>query len=333
MCKALADLAAVYLFHDIYIGPYIQSGFDANRFDLLSRSLGHHVRTFAFDLPEREDLEQSRIANCVALILPNLPNIRYLTIVCHAWRTGTHSAIIHAIAKLQHLEWVTFHGLGHRFFDTIHSPPSPTFFDTLFHQILSSHAEQLKSLSLDFCPFQCAPGTFDLLRENAKNLQVLNLNASLSRSLLQVFAQPVTWACADRLVMLNLTDIHGYYVPILVEHIASGRFGHLKRLQIDMHRVNRDRNTVIPVIEWNINPLDVLVLKYMSALELESFGCLHAREVHVRGVSQRAMIELVSEGSFKEMTVLKIWKWNWEPIGLEELVSACANRNAELLFK
>ena len=311
----------------------MQSGFDANRFGLLSRSLGHHVRTFAFDLPEWGDLEQTPLVKCVALILPNLPNIRYLIIVCHAWKTGAHSAIIHAIAMLQHLEWVTFNGLGFRLFDKIHSPPSPTFFDTLFNQILLSRAEQLKSLSLDLCPFQCAPGTFDLLRENAKNLQVLILKASLPRSLWQVFAQPVTWACADRLVMLDLTSIHGDYVPTLVEHIASGRFGNLKRLQIDMRWVDRDRNTVMPAIDWSIRPLDVLVLNYVSRLELEIFGCLHAEEVHVKGMSQRAMIKLVHGGSFKEMTVLKIWKRDWKPIRLEELVSACASRNAELLFK
>ena len=294
--------------------------------------MGHHVRTFAFDLPEREDLEQARLANFVALILPNLPNIRYLIIVCHAWKTGTHSAIIHAIAKLQHLEWVTFHGLGYRLFDEIHSPPLPTFFDPLFNQILSSHAEQLTSLSLDLCPFNHAPGTLELLRENAKNLHVLILNASLPRSLWQVFAQPVTWACADRLLMLDLTDIHGAYVPILVEHIASGKFGNLKRLQIDMHWADRDRHIVIPVIEWNIRPIDILILIHVPKLELEILGCLHAKEVHVEGSSEQAM-ELVHGGGFKEMTVLRIRQRDWKPMRLGALASACANRNAELLFK
>ncbi len=173
----------------------MQPALDANRFDLLSQSLGHHVRTFVFDLPAPPgDFEQARLVNCVALILPNLPNIRYLIIWCHAWKTVTDSAIINAIAKLQHLEWVAFSGLGYQHIDEIHSPPSPTFFDTLFNEILSSHAAQLTSLSLDSCPFHCAPGTFELLRENVKNLQVLILNASLPRSLWQVFAQPVTWA-------------------------------------------------------------------------------------------------------------------------------------------
>ncbi len=188
---ALANLAAVYLFHDVYVRPYMQSALDTNRLEFLSWSLGYHVLTLAFDLPEQVDLEQARLANCVALILPNLPNIRYLTIVCHAWKTGTHSAIIHAIAKLQHLERVALSGLGYRLFEEIYAAPSPTFFNTLFNQILSSHAGQLKSLSLDLSPFQCAPGTFELLRENLKNLQVLTFRASLPRSLWQVFTQPV----------------------------------------------------------------------------------------------------------------------------------------------
>ena len=295
--------------------------------------MGHHVRSFSFDVPGREDLEQARIADCVALIFPNLPNIRYLTIGCNAWRTVTDSAIINAITNLRHLERVAFDGLGYIQIDEIHSPPSPTFFDTLFNKILSSHAEQLTSLSLDSCPLHCAPGTFELLRENLKNLQVLILNASLPRSLWQVFAQPVTWACADRLVMLEVTGIHGAYVPILVEHIASGRFGNLKRLEIDLQWADRDRNIVIPAIEWNIRPLDVLMVNYVPRLELEIFGCLYTKEVHVRRVSQQAIIELVYGGSFKEMTVLRIREREWKPMRLEELASACANRNAELLFQ
>ena len=331
VCKALANLAAVYLFHDIHVRPNSPSGLDANQSDRLSRSLGHHVRTFAFDLPQQADLEQAHLANCAALILPNLPNIRYLTVLCHAWKTGTHSAIIHAIAKLQHLERVTFNGLGYRLFDVIHSPPSPTFFETLFNQILLSHAEQLTSLSLYLCPFSHAPGTLELLRGSAKNLQVLTLDASLPGSLWQVFAQPVTWACADRLVMLDLIEIHGIHVPILVEHIASGRFGNLKRLQIDMHWSDRDRQIVIPAIEWNIRPLDVLILVEVPKLELEILGCLHAKEVQVVELSEQAMIELVHGGSFREMTVLRIWQRNWKPVRLEELASACATRNVDLL--
>ena len=310
----------------------MQYGFDINRFDLLSRSLGHHVRSFSFDLPERV-YRQARIADCVALMLPNLSNIRYLLIGCNAWRTVTDSAIINGIANLQHLKSVAFGGLGFIQIDEIYSPSSPTFFDTLFNKILSSHAEQLTSLSLESCPFHCTPGTFELIRENLKNLQVLALFNSLPRCLWQVFAQPVTWACADRLVMLDIASIHSTYVPILVEHIVSGRFGNLKRLEIDMQWSDRDRNIVIAAIEWNIRPLDMLVLNYVPRLELEIFGCLYAKQVHVMGVPQQAMIELVHGGGFKEMTVLRIWQRDWEPIWLEQLASACANRNAELLFQ
>ena len=334
VCKALANLAAVYLFHDIRVAADMQPVLDTNQLSLLSLSLGHHVRTFTFDLPAPPcDFEQARLANCVALILPNLPNIRYLIIECHAWNTETDSAIINAIPKLWHLESVAFTGGGYRPIDTIYSPSLPTFFDTCFKEILSSHAEQLTSLSLDFCPFHCAPGTFQLLRETMKNLQVLILDKSLPRSLWDVFAQPVTWACAGRLVMLDVTDIHGSYVPILVEHIASGRFGNLKRLSIDLNWADRDRNIVVPSIEWNIKPLDSLTLTEVPRLELEIFGCLHAKEVRVEGVSEQAMIELVRGGYFKEMKVLKIWQRDWKSIRLEELTDACANRNTALRFK
>ena len=334
VCKALANLAAVYLFHDIRVAVDMQPVVDSNRLSLLSRSLAHYVRTFAFDLPAPPcDFEQVRLANCVALILPNLPNIRYLIIGCHAWYTVTDSAIINAIAKLRHLEWVAFNGLGYRPTDAIYSLSSPTFFNTIFNEILSSHSGQLTSLSLNICPFQCAPGTFQLLRSTIKNLQVLILNRSLPRTLLDVFAQPVTWACADRLEMLDVTNIYAAYVPILVEHIASGRFGNLKRLLIDLHHADRDRNIVIPDIEWNIRPLDCLVLSEVPRRELEIFGCLHAKEVHLVGESEQTMIELVQGGCFKEMAVLKIWQQDWKYVRLEELASACANRNAELVFE
>ena len=294
------------------------------------------MRSLSFDLDApREEFGRLLVASHIAQILPNLPNIRYLIVGCHAlktMKTVTNSAITNAITKLQHLESVVFNGTGFRSLDEIYSPPSPTFFDTTFNEILSSHAERLTSLTLDICPFHCAPGTFQLLRETAKNLQVLILNASLPRSLWQIFSQPVIWACADRLVMLDITEIHGVYVPILVEHIASGRFGNLKRLVIDMHWSERDRHIVIPDIEWNIRPLDVLTLNQVPRLELEIFGCLHAKEVHIEGVSEHAMIELVQGGRFKEMAILRIWKRDWKCIQLEELASACANRNAKLLF-
>jgi len=157
----------------------------------------------------------------------------------------------------------------------------------------------------------------------------------MPRSLWQVFSQPVTWACADRLVLLDITERHGAYVPILVKRIASGRFGNLKRLQIEMslHRTKRDPHIVIPDIEWNIRPLVVLMLSRVPRLELEFFGCLHAKEVHLTGVSEQAVIELVQGGSFKEMTVLSIWKRHWEYMQSEVLASVCANRNVELLSK
>ena len=334
VCKALANLTAVYLFHDIRIVADTQPVLDSNQLSLLSQSLGHHVRTFTFDLPAPPcDLEQARLANCVALILPNLPNIRYLIILCDAWNTVTDSAIINAMAKLRHLERVAFTGGGYRRIDAIYSPSLPTFFNTSFNQILSFRGEQLTSLSLDFCPFHCAPGTFQLLRETMKNLQVLILNQSLPRSLWDIFVQPVTWACADRLVMLGVTDIHGAYVPTLVEHIANGRFGNLKTLLIDLNWADRDRNIVVPSIEWKIKPLDLLRLSEVPRLELEIFGCLHAKEVQVVGVSEQAVIELVRGGCFKEMTVLKVWQREWKYIRLEEVANACANRNTELLFK
>ena len=156
---------------------------------------------------------------------------------------------------------------------------------------------------------------------------------SLPRSLWDIFAQPVTWACADRLVTLDITDFHGAYVPILVEHIASGRFGNLKRLQIDLEWADRDLNIVIPAIEWNISPLDNLVLKEVPKLELEIFGCLHAKEVLVMGASEDEVIELVQGGCFKEMAVLRIWQEGWKDLRSEELSSACADRNVELLFE
>ena len=188
------------------------------------------------------------------------------------------------------------------------------------------------------CPFHCAPGTFQLLRETAKNLQIFVLNAFLPRNLWQVFSQPVIWACADRLVMLEITDIAGVYVPILVEHIASGRFGNLKWLLInmdwsEMDWSESDRHIAIPDIEWNIRPLDILSLRQVPRLGLEFFGCLHAKEVHIDGVPEHAMIELVQGGRFKEMAVLNIWELDWKHIQLEELASACANRNAEIFFK
>ena len=166
-----------------------------------------------------------------------------------------------------------------------------------------------------------------------KNLQVLILNKSLPRSLWDVFAQPVTWACADRLVTLDVINIYAAYVPILVEHIASGRFGNLRKLQIDLNQADRDRSIVIPAIEWNIRPLDLLVLSEVPRRELEIFGCLHAKEVHLVGASEQTVIELVRGGCFKEMTVLKIWQREWKYMRLEELASACANRNTELLFE
>jgi len=137
--------------------------------------------------------------------------------------------------------------------------------------------------------------------------------------------------------MLEITEIYGAYVPVLVEHIASGRFGNLKRLLIDMHRADGDQHIVIPAIEWNIRPLDVIMLNEVPKLELEIFGCLHAKEVHLEGVSEgvseQAMIELVQGGCFEEMVLLSIWQRHWRNMQLEELVSACANRNAELLLK
>jgi len=309
----------------------MQPALCTNQFVLLSRSLGRHVRALWFDLG-RERSGQSLFAHHIAQTLPNLPNIRYLNIGCHEWETVTNSAITNAIAKLQHLEWVSFGGRGCGSNNEIYSPPLPTFFDTTFNQILSSRAEQLTLLSLTLCPFHCAPGTFQLLRETTKNLQVLTLTAALPRSLWQVFSQPVVWACADRLIMLEIIDIHGLYVPTLVEHIASGRFGNLKQLLIDMDMANHDQHTMIPAIEWNIRPLDVLLLSQVPKLELEFFGCLHAKDVHVEGVPEQAMIELVQGAGFKEMTVLRIWQQDWKHTQLEELASAVKNRNAELLF-
>ena len=305
---------------------------NVNQIALLSPSLGHHVRTFAFDFPSHlGDFEQAHFTSCAALILLNLPNIRYLIIGYRPCTKVTDSAIVDAIAKLQHLERVAFKGKRFRYLDESYSPRSPIF-DTHFNAILSSHAEQLTSLSLQSCPFHLAPGRFELLRESLKNLRALFLDASLARVLLPIFAQPVTWACADRLVSLDLSEIHDAFLPILVEHIANGRFGNLKRLRIGMDRSDREPHIVIPTIQWSISPLDVLILSNVAKLELEILGCLHAKEVHVEDSPCQATIEAVQGGGFEEMAGLRIRQRDWEPMWLDELASACANRNAELLF-
>jgi hypothetical protein len=328
VCKALANLAAEYLFRSVHMHPALCT----NRFALLSRSLGHHVRTLSFTLAE--DSGQAFV-HCIAQTLTNLPNTQGLTVACDAWKTVTNSAITNAIAKLQHLERVAFSGLGYGSIDRFYSPPSPTLFNTTFNQILSSRAEQLTFVYLNRCPFHCAPGTFQLLRQTAKNLQVLILKESLHPSFWRKSSQPVTWACADRLIRLEITQIYGTDVAILVEHIASGRLGNLKRLLVDRHWLDHDKHTAIPYIEWNIRPLDVLILSQVPKLELKIFGCLHAKEVHVKGVvdgvSEQTMIELVQGGGFEEMTTLRILQREWKYMGLEGLTSACADRNAELL--
>ncbi len=94
----------------------------------------------------------------------------------------------------------------------------------------------------------------------------------------------------------------------------------------------RDPHIVIPAIEWNIRPLDVLVLNNVEKREMEILGCLHAKEVEIEYSPHQATIEVVQGGSFKEMVVLRIRQPAWELKPLEELASACANRNAELLF-
>lgn len=325
----------MYLFHDVCVDDSQLSILDTDRPILLSRSLGHHVRTLAFGLAaEQGNLEQARqeaVANCVAQVLPNIPNLRYLIIRCHPWKTLTYSVLSNVIAKLQHLEWVAFEGLGYRQLDQIYYPQSPTFFETIFIEILSSHMKQITSLSLDQCPLQLAPGAFQLLRGTMSNLQHLILNSSLPMSLWQAFAQPVVWACADQLITLDVTEIHGAYVPTLVEHIASGRFGNLKRLLVDMFWSSRDRNIVAPALEWSISPLDALVMIGVPKLELEIFGCLHAKEVSAERMSEQAIIELVQGGGFRGMKLLKVRLKEWKIIRLEVLMGACATRGAKVL--
>jgi hypothetical protein len=68
-----------------------------------------------------------------------------------------------------------------------------------------------------------------------------------------------------RLRKLDVAGIPGSYVPILVEHIASGRFGNLEKLQVTMHSSIRDPSIMTPVTEWSIRPLGILSLIGVSS--------------------------------------------------------------------
>ena len=130
--------------------------------------------------------------------------------------------------------------------------------------------------------------------------------------------------------MLDVTDIHADYVPFLVEHIASGRFGNLKRLHLQIYWADRNRNHVIPSIEWNIRPLDSLVLFDVPRHKLEIFGCLHAMEVNVVGGSEQAVIGLVRGGCFQGDGSTEVLA---TAFAIHTVGGACANRISELLVK
>jgi hypothetical protein len=209
----------------------------------------------------------------------------------------------------------------------------------MFKPLLEIHGATLRSLKiLRYGMF--GPGGFASLIHDASQLVELDIHHALHSGLRRSLAESGTWACARHLQSLTFVRCGGLHAGIFTQKLASGVFGHPRKVSLQKCGDPSDDRKPPEVIKWTIPALDTFELDHFSMWEMEHLQLIHAKKVFLsrvwrhspNGMYKMVIQQIAHKRAFPEVVEVHVTtKWSDEDFG--ELQRVCSARGVKLVTR
>jgi hypothetical protein len=320
-CKRLADICAPALFHTIATCKSHEK--IVNLIDYLM-NIGCFVKHLKLHL-------QGMDGRILAEIVDRCSDLQCLTIYHCSGEILDSAQLLVALKALPALAELNSYGASGNWWGDKKSE------DVMLKPLLKSHGDRLRSLKISGYEM-LEKGGFASLIHDAPRLVELDIHHSLNVGLRRSLAESSTWACASHLQSLTFIWCGGLHAGIFTQKLASGAFGHPRKVSLAMCGTPADDREPPEVIEWSIPALDILELDYFLTWEMEHLLLIHAKKVflsHVWSQSLDGMYRVVIQQiahkrAFPEAAEIHVTTdWSNEDFG--ELRRVCPARGVKLI--
>jgi len=235
-----------------------------------------------------------------------------------------------ALAELCFNEWPNFRWEAVTSEDVVH---------TMFKPLLEAHGDKLRSLKISGYKM-LGDGGFTSLTHDATRLVELELYKVLHVGLRHLLAGSRAWACAGHLQSLTFTRCGGLHANIFTQKLASGVFGHPRRVSLAICGDPSDDRKPPGAIEWTIPALDTFELDHFATWEMEHLQLIHAKKVFLsrvwrqgpNGMYKMVIQEIAHKRAFPEAVEVHVTT-DWSDEDFKELQSVCSARGVKLIMR
>ena len=317
-CKHLANICAPALFRTIAIKKKPREV--VRLLDYLV-NIEHFVKYL--------ELTLHRIPHGIlAEIVKRCSNLRCLTMHHLSGRKWYSSELLAAVVLLPALTELRFMKY-----------PNYPWDKTMLEPLLGSHGDKLRSLKVSGYGTLRSGGFASLIRD-ASRLVELELHYVLDVGLRRSLAESSTWACAAHLQSLTFIRCGGLHANIFTHKLASGVFGHPKKVSLAMCGDASDDKRPPGPIEWTIPALDTFKLDHFATWEMEHLQLIHAKKVFLcrvwrqdpEGMFKMVIQQIAHKGAFPEAKEVHVTTY-WSDEDLCELQRVCSARGVKMITR
>ena len=329
-CKRLANLCAPTLFHTITNGNRSPEKL-TSLLDYLT-NIGCFVKRLILKLDE-----QGRDDPILAEIVKKCSDLRHLTIDYYREDTSDRVLLLAAFKTLPALTGLSINELTNSYWSRL-VMDEDNFVHKTFKPMLESH-RNLRSLKVSGYRALESGGYASLIHD-APRLIELALRGVIHLGLRNSLADTQTWACATHLQSLTFVQCSGLHVVIFTQMLASGVFGHPKKVTLEACGDRCDDREPPRPFARMIPPLDILELDNFEAWEMEHLQLIHAKVVFLSRVWRRgpeemyklAIQQISDRRAFPAAAEIHVTN-DWSDGDFGELQRVCSTRGVKLVAK
>jgi len=238
--------------------------------------------------------------------------------------------LLPALAELHFIKYPSYRFGESRSEDIVH---------TMLEPLLGSHGDRLRSLKVSGHG-TLGIGCFEALTRDASRLVELELCHVLDVGLRRSLAESSTWACAAHLQSLTFIRCGGLHANIFTQKLASGVFGHPRKVSLAVCGNQSDDRKPPGPIEWTIPALDTLKLNHFATWEMEHLQLIHAKKVFLsrawrqgpQGMYKMVIQQIAHKGAFPEATEVHVTT-DWSDEDFSELQGVCSARGVKMIVR
>ena len=212
------------------------------------------------------------------------------------------------------------------------------FAHKMFKPMLEGH-RNLRSLNVSGYE-ALESGGFASLIHDMPRLVELELCVSLHLGFRKSFVESQTWACATHLQILTIARCSGLHPGIFMQKLASGVFGHPKKVTLEACGDSTDHPEPPRPIAWTIPPLDIFELDDFKAWHMEHLQLVHAKKVFLsrvwrqgpEGMYEMAVQQISDRRVFPGAVEIHVTN-DWSDGDFGELRRVCSTKGVKLVAR